>query len=647
MASGDAAHADPVREDPGADRRHLATTSRTGSWSASTTATPSGTTSTASTSPAGKLTPGADQHRRLCRASWPTSSSTSAAPPSRGPTAAATIYRVVDGKVEAKPFEAITLEDAQTTSPVGFTTDGKTLYWIDSRGRDTAALIAQDVATGAQDGDRRERPRRHRRRDGQPEDRPGRGLCGQLPARTSGRRSAPRSRATSTSSKSKLKGEISVTSRTDADDKWIVAVDPVTAPVGGLSLRPQGEDADQALHQPARARGRAAGGHAPGRDQVARRPDHGLLPDPAAGQRPRRRRQAGQGGADGAAGPWRAVGPRRLRLQRPTHQWLANRGYAVLSPNFRASTGFGKKFIAAGDLQWGLKMHDDLIDAVDWAVGARRHHARQGGDHGRLLRRLRRRSPACLHAGQVRLRRRHRRPVQPRRPCSKTIPPYWEAGKAQFYKRMGDPRHAGGPGAARRERSPLYKADQIKRPLLIGQGANDPRVNVAESRADRRRDEGQGHPGHLRRLPRRGPRLRPAGRTTSPSTRWRRISSPSCLGGRAEPIGDALKPSIGAGAARRGICAGPGGGAAEVGFASPSRDGEGDQAKPGGGVTWRRPGPVTPPPPSRGPPPHADARGGSSTPTSSPLVEHRPRHLHPLALVVPDEVHQPPARRRR
>jgi dipeptidyl aminopeptidase/acylaminoacyl peptidase len=50
------------------------------------------------------------------------------------------------------------------------------------------------------------------------------------------------------------------------------------------------------------------------------------------------------------------------------HQWLANRGYAVLSTNFRASTGFGKDFISAGDLEWGRKMHDDLLDAVDWAV---------------------------------------------------------------------------------------------------------------------------------------------------------------------------------------------------------------------------------------------------------------------------------------
>ena len=50
------------------------------------------------------------------------------------------------------------------------------------------------------------------------------------------------------------------------------------------------------------------------------------------------------------------------------HQWLANRGYAVLSVNFRASTGFGKAFVNAGDLQWGRKMHHDLLDSVDWAI---------------------------------------------------------------------------------------------------------------------------------------------------------------------------------------------------------------------------------------------------------------------------------------
>ena len=103
----------------------------------------------------------------------------------------------------------------------------------------------------------------------------------------------------------------------------------------------------------------------------------------------------------------------------PYHQWLANRGYAVLSVNYRGSTGFGKDFINAGNLQWGKKMHDDLIDSVDWAVANGMTHARQGRDHGRQLRRLRDARRPHLHAGQVRLRRRHRRPVEPVHACSR------------------------------------------------------------------------------------------------------------------------------------------------------------------------------------------------------------------------------------
>ena len=63
-----------------------------------------------------------------------------------------------------------------------------------------------------------------------------------------------------------------------------------------------------------------------------------------------------------------ARGRATTRASTRSHQWLANRGYAVLSVNFRGSTGFGKAFVNAGDLEWGRKMHDDLLDAVDWAV---------------------------------------------------------------------------------------------------------------------------------------------------------------------------------------------------------------------------------------------------------------------------------------
>ncbi len=83
-----------------------------------------------------------------------------------------------------------------------------------------------------------------------------------------------------------------------------------------------------------------------------------------------------------------------------------------------------------------------------------------------------------------------------------TIPPYWEAFKQQFYQRMGDPTTEAGR-ALLKEVSPLTYTDRIKRPLLIGQGANDPRVNKTRIGPDRRRDEGEEHPGDLRAVPRR------------------------------------------------------------------------------------------------------------------------------------------------
>lgn len=162
-----------------------------------------------------------------------------------------------------------------------------------------------------------------------------------------------------------------------------------------------------------------------------------------------------------------------------TAQWLANRGYAVLQTNFRASTGYGKKFLNAGDKQWGLKMHDDLIDASNWAVkqgyADPKKIAIMGGSYGgyATLAGLTY-TPDYFTCG-VDI-------VGPSnlKTLLNSIPPYWAVGKAMFAKRMGnidDPAEAD----LIRNASPLFKADQIKKPLLIGQGQNDPRVNVRES----------------------------------------------------------------------------------------------------------------------------------------------------------------------
>lgn len=155
-------------------------------------------------------------------------------------------------------------------------------------------------------------------------------------------------------------------------------------------------------------------------------------------------------------------------------QWLSNRGYAVLQINFRGSTGYGKKYVNAGDRQWAGTMHTDLLDGKDWAVKQGVVDPAKvcimGGSYGGYATLAGVAfSPDAFACG-----------VDIVGPSNlntllKSIPPYWSTFLSTFRKRMGDSE------AMLKEESPLFKADQIKAPLLIGQGANDPRVNKAES----------------------------------------------------------------------------------------------------------------------------------------------------------------------
>jgi dipeptidyl aminopeptidase/acylaminoacyl peptidase len=155
-------------------------------------------------------------------------------------------------------------------------------------------------------------------------------------------------------------------------------------------------------------------------------------------------------------------------------QWLANRGYAVLQINFRGSTGYGKQYVNAGDRQWAGTMHTDLLDGKDWAVKQGVADPKKvcimGGSYGGYATLAGVAfSPEAFACG-----------VDIVGPSNlntllKTIPPYWSTVLSTFHKRMGDSEDF------LNSQSPLFKADQIKAPLLIGQGANDPRVNKAES----------------------------------------------------------------------------------------------------------------------------------------------------------------------
>ncbi len=161
------------------------------------------------------------------------------------------------------------------------------------------------------------------------------------------------------------------------------------------------------------------------------------------------------------------------------HQWLANRGYAVLSVNFRMSTGFGKEFINAGNLEWGGKMHDDLIDAVQWAVDEGiadpDRIAIMGASYGGYATLAGMTFTPEIFACGIDI-------VGPSNLVTllESLPPYWEPTIELFAKRVGDHRTDEGKQFLI-ERSPLTYVDRIQNPLLIGQGANDPRVKQSES----------------------------------------------------------------------------------------------------------------------------------------------------------------------
>ena len=161
----------------------------------------------------------------------------------------------------------------------------------------------------------------------------------------------------------------------------------------------------------------------------------------------------------------------------PAAQWLANRGYLCLQVNFRGSTGYGKAFVNAGDREWGNAMQNDLTDAVEFAIGQgwadRERVAIYGGSYGGY---------AAL-AGIAFTPDLYRCAVDIVGPSNlktliETIPPYWQPQIALFHQRVGNPET---DAEFLWSRSPLSRAASIKTPLLIAQGANDPRVKQAES----------------------------------------------------------------------------------------------------------------------------------------------------------------------
>lgn len=161
----------------------------------------------------------------------------------------------------------------------------------------------------------------------------------------------------------------------------------------------------------------------------------------------------------------------------PESQWFANRGYVSFQVNFRGSTGYGKSFVNAGDREWGGKMHDDLVDAVNWAIEKGYADPKKiaifGGSYGGFAALVGATFTPDLFCCAVDI-----VGVSNIVTWITSIPPYWKPMQELLYKRVGHPEK---DKEFLESRSPLFKVDEIKIPLLIAQGANDPRVPQAES----------------------------------------------------------------------------------------------------------------------------------------------------------------------
>jgi dipeptidyl aminopeptidase/acylaminoacyl peptidase len=411
------------------------------------------------------------------------------------PNGSAVVYKPDDKRGWAE-FLAIPQEDTLTTGLRGFDKTGDIAYFLDSRGRDTGALTTLNLKTGEQ-----------------------KIIAADGRADAGGVMAHPTENTIQAVSftydrtrwqffdndvetdfkylKSVADGDITVTSRTLDDKQWIVAFLMDNGPVryyhydrptkkerflftnrddltkwplqkmhsviirsrDGLDLvsyltLPVGSDHSTST---ASVPSRAPSPQSPAPNSVPRPPS----PVPLV--------------IDVHGGPW----ARDSWGLNPDTQLWANRGYAVLSVNYRGSTGFGKKFVNSGEKEWGRKMHEDILDAADWAVREKIADPNKigimGGSYGGYETLVAMTMSPDRFACGVDI-------VGPSNLITllKTIPPYWGPALQMFKDRVGDP----GTEEGRKlltERSPLTFADRIRRPLLIGQGAHDPRVKQSEA----------------------------------------------------------------------------------------------------------------------------------------------------------------------
>ena len=433
---------------------------------------------------------------------------------------------------------SIDAENDLTVSPLYFDVDGRTLYTYDSRGRDTSALMEVDTETGearelavddrADVGDTIEHPV-----TGRPQ------AVGFEYDRVIWKILDDSIAADIERIDDKDKGDFNVRSRTLDDRKWLIEYEKDDGPKTYFlykretrelqylfSDRPELESASLAPMHSAIVKSRD------GLDLMV----YFTLPVGSKGDSPERPSEPLPTVLRVHGGPW----GRDSWGYDAEHQLLANRGYAVLSVNFRASKGFGKEFINAGNLEWGGAMHNDLIDAVEWAVDERiadqDRVAIMGESYGgyAVLVELTF-TPEVFACGVDMV------GISNLNTFLDNAPPYWMPIMTFFRSRIGDNTTEEGRRFLA-ERSPLSRVGSIVRPLLIGQGANDPRVTQVESDQIVNAMQERGIPVTYLLYPDEGHGFaRPENNLSYMAVAESFLAE--CLGGRFEPIGDDFQGS--------------------------------------------------------------------------------------------------------
>jgi dipeptidyl aminopeptidase/acylaminoacyl peptidase len=373
-----------------------------------------------------------------------------------------------DGEGEWRLALLVGQEDALTTSPVAFSRDGGSLLLVSSEQANAARLVRLDLAGG----DRKvlyEDPRYDVQDVVLHPDTREPELVSVLRERAELEALDPALSEELTAIRAVHPGDVGFLGRDHADRTWLLAF---TADDGPVSYYAWGRAARQAtflfVHRPELERYQLAKMEPfsyTARDGLE---VHGYLTFPHGAARSGLPTVLNVHG-----GPWW----RNAWGFDPEAQWLANRGYLSVQVNFRGSTGYGKAFVNAGDRQWGAAMHDDLVDAVRFVVGQGwadpRRVAIYGGSYGGYAALV-----GATFTPEV-----FRCAVDVVGPSNlntliESIPPYWKPMVSLFHTRVGNPETE---ADFLWSRSPLSRVEQIRIPVLIVQGANDPRVKQAES----------------------------------------------------------------------------------------------------------------------------------------------------------------------